>query len=367
MTSTETSAHSPAVGVPYPVRVEPGSLSAAGDFVRELAPAHRYAIITDAHVGPLYASQAADAIGVASNDVLVVPAGESSKTRGTWGWLTDHLIERGFGRDSAIIGLGGGVVGDLAGFVAATYMRGIPIIHVPTTLLAMIDASIGGKTGVDTLMGKNLVGAFHQPAGVLIDPQTLETLPLSELRTGFAEALKHGVIGDRGYFDSVVRAVPAVLYAGQKAGDALTGVIVGSIEIKSRIVSRDELETGLRKILNFGHTIGHAVELLSDYRLAHGEAVSIGMTLEARIAERAGYAKAGMADEIRNALAAAGLPVKLPEGISADRILEVMKADKKARAGSVRYALPRAIGEMAGRESGWSVSVDDAIVREVLR
>jgi 3-dehydroquinate synthase len=187
------------------------------------------------------------------------------------------------------------------------------------------------------------------------------------LRTGFAEALKHGVIGDRGYFDSVVRAVPAVLYAGQKAGDALTGVIVGSIEIKSRIVSRDELETGLRKILNFGHTIGHAVELLSDYRLAHGEAVSIGMTLEARIAERAGYAKAGMADEIRNALAAAGLPVKLPDGMAADRILEVMKADKKARAGSVRYALPRAIGEMAGRESGWSVSVDDAIVREVLR
>lgn len=355
-----------AIDVPYPIKVEPGSLASAGDFVRELAPAHRYAIITDAHVGPLYAGKVAEAIGVASGDILAVPAGEASKTRGSWGWLTDHLIERGFGRDSAIIALGGGVVGDLAGFVAATYMRGIPIIHLPTTLLAMIDSSIGGKTGVDTLMGKNLVGAFHQPAGVLIDPQTLETLPLSELRTGFAEALKHGVIGDRSYFDSVVGAIPSVLYDQRKAGDSLTGVIVGSIEIKSRIVARDEYEGGLRKILNFGHTVAHGIELLSGYSIAHGEAVAIGMTLESRMAERAGLAKAGTADEIRGSLAAAGLPVKLPQGMGADRMMEVMLADKKARAGSVRYALPRAIGEMAGRESGWTVSVDDAIVREVL-
>lgn len=354
------------IQVPYPVRVEAGSLASAGDFVRDVAPAHRYALITDSQVGPLYARGAAAAIGVASGDILVVPSGEQSKTRGSWGWLTDHLIERGFGRDAAIIALGGGVVGDLAGFVAATYMRGIPIIHLPTTLLAMIDSSIGGKAGVDTAMGKNLVGAFHQPSGVLIDPQTLETLPLNELRTGFAEALKHGVIADRHYFDSVVRAIPSVLYDGQKAGDSLTGLIVGSIQIKSRIVARDEHEGGLRKILNFGHTIAHAIELLSGYSVAHGEAVAIGMTIESKVAVRAGFASEGLTGEVRAALLAAGLPVSRPGGMTADRMLEVMRSDKKSRAGSIQYALPRMIGSMAGSDSGWAVTVDDAIVREVL-
>jgi 3-dehydroquinate synthase len=255
---------------------------------------------------------------------------------------------------------------DLAGFVAATYMRGIPIIHVPTSLLAMIDASIGGKTGVDTQFGKNLVGAFYQPSGVLSDPEVLDTLALSELRTGFAEALKHGAIADRGYFDSVVEAIPKVLYDRERGGDSLRHLIVGSVEIKAGIVGRDELEGGVRKTLNFGHTVGHAVERLSDYSMAHGEAVSIGMALESRIAERVGVAQSGVADQVRDALRSAGLPVSLPEGMDADRMLEVMRTDKKVRAGFVRYALPRAIGEMAGGESGWTVSVEDAIVREVL-
>lgn len=350
----------------YPVRVESGSLGNLGRFAREFAPAHKYAIITDTNVGPLYGRAAAEALGIDQSDVLVIPAGESSKTRGTWGWATDELISRGFGRDSALIALGGGVVLDLAGFVAATYMRGLPIIHVPTTLLGMIDASIGGKTGVDTLFGKNLVGAFHQPSGVLIDPQLLETLPLSELRTGFAEALKHGVISSRSYFDSVVGAIPGVLYGGTASGDSLKGIIVGSVEIKSGIVSRDERESGLRKILNFGHTIAHAVEMLSDYTLAHGEAVAIGMTLESKVAERAGIAVRGTAGEIRQAVLAAGLPVALPENMAAERLLEAMRSDKKARRGSVHYALPRSIGEMAGAESGWTVAVDDAIVSAVL-
>ena len=350
----------------YPIDVKAGSLKDLGDFARKVAPAHRYAVITDSHVGPLYGSTAAESLGIDSADVLVIPAGENSKSRGSWGWITDQLIERGFGRDSAIVALGGGVIGDLAGFVAATYMRGIPIVHAPTTLLAMIDASIGGKTGVDTQAGKNLVGAFHPPAGVLVDPQLLDTLPLRELRTGFAEALKHGAIASRGYFDSVVSAIPRVLYGRGQSGDSLAGVIVGSIEIKSGIVARDEHEGGVRKILNFGHTVGHAIEMLSGYSLAHGEAVAIGMTLESRIAERVQIAVEGTAKEIRGALTAAGLPVELPKQLDADRILEVMQADKKVRAGSVQYALPRAIGEMAGAESGWAVSVDESIVREVL-
>ena len=350
----------------YPIEVKAGSLKDLGDFVKRVAPAHRYAVITDSHVGPLYGSTAAESLGIDSADVLVIPAGENSKSRGSWGWITDQLIERGFGRDSAIVALGGGVIGDLAGFVAATYMRGIPIVHAPTTLLAMIDASIGGKTGVDTQAGKNLVGAFHPPAGVLVDPQLLDTLPLRELRTGFAEALKHGAIANRGYFDSVVSAIPRVLYGRGQSGDSLAGVIVGSIEIKSGIVARDEHEGGVRKVLNFGHTVGHAIEMLSGYSLAHGEAVAIGMTLESRIAERVQIAVEGTAKEIRGALTAAGLPVELPKQLDADRILEVMQADKKVRAGSVQYALPRAIGEMAGAESGWTVSVDESIVREVL-
>lgn len=350
----------------YPIEVKAGSLTSLGDFVRRVAPAHRYAVITDSNVGPLYGSAAGDSLCIDPADVLVIPAGENSKTRGSWGWVTDQLIERGFGRDSALVALGGGVIVDLAGFVAATYMRGIPIVHVPTTLLAMIDASIGGKTGVDTQAGKNLVGAFHPPAGVLADPQLLDTLPLRELRTGFAEALKHGAIADRGYFDSVVSAIPRVLYGRGQSGDSLAGVIVGSIEIKSGIVARDEHEGGVRKILNFGHTVGHAIEMLSGYSLAHGEAVAIGMTLESRIAERARIAAEGTAKEIRSALTAAGLPVERPANLDADRILEVMQADKKVRAGSVQYALPRAIGEMAGADSGWTVSVAESIVREVL-
>ena len=352
--------------VPYPIHVEPGSLARLGTFAREVAPAHRYAIITDSNVAPLYGQKAAEALGVDPSEVLVIPAGASSKTRGTWGWVTDELITRGLGRDAAIIALGGGVVGDLAGFVAATYMRGIPIVHVPTTLLAMIDGSIGGKTGVDTHWGKNLVGAFHQPSGVLADPQVLATLPLKELRTGFAEALKHGAIADRGYFDSVVSDIPRVLYGRGQSSDSLAGLIVGSIGIKAGIVGRDEREGGLRKILNFGHTIGHAVETLSDYTLAHGEAVAIGMALESAVAERADIATEGTADEIRGALSSAGLPVRAPGNIEPDRILEVMRADKKVREGSVRYALLRSIGEMAGADSGWTVAVDDAIVREVL-
>ena len=352
--------------LPYPIRIESGSLASLGGFARVFAPAHRYAIISDTNVAALYGRQAAESLGIDAADILVIPAGEASKTRGTWGWVTDQLITRGFGRDSALVSLGGGVVVDLAGFVAATYMRGIPILHVPTTLLAMIDASIGGKTGVDTKLGKNLVGSFHQPSGVLADPQVLDTLPLSELRTGFAEALKHGAIADRGYFDSVVEAIPSVLYDREKGGDSLRRLIVGSMEIKAGIVGRDHLESGVRKTLNFGHTIGHAVERLSDYSMAHGDAVAIGMVLESRIAERVGIAVGGTAAEIRNALSTAGLPVSLPEGMEAEGMLDAMRSDKKARAGFVRYALPRAIGEMAGAESGWTVSVEDAIVREVL-
>lgn len=276
------------------------------------------------------------------------------------------MLARGFGRDSAVIALGGGMIGDLAGFVAATYMRGIPVVQIPTTLVAMVDASIGGKTAVDTYAGKNLVGIFHAPATVVIDPQTLATLPLREIRAGIAEIVKHGVIADEPYLRQVASALPEVLSTGGQTSDTMLALIVPSVEIKAGIVSRDEREEGLRKILNFGHTIGHAVELVSGYSLLHGESVAIGMALEGRLAERIGVAQAGTAATITKVLQTAGLPTELPDGFDPDDLIRAMRSDKKGLSGKVRFALPRRIGAMAGSEAGWTVSVSDDQLREVL-
>jgi len=305
-------------------------------------------------------------LGKDKTDVLIIPAGESNKTRDTWARLTDQMLAKGYGRDSTVIALGGGVVGDLAGFVAATFMRGIPVVQVPTTLVAMVDASIGGKTGVDTYLGKNLVGVFHFPAAVLIDPQVLATLPVRELRAGFAEIVKHGVIANDAYFREVASSVRNLLDKGGPESDRMLSVIVQSIEIKADVVSRDEREDGLRKTLNFGHTIGHAVELVSGFSLLHGEAVAIGMALEGRLAERIGVAQAGTAEAIIEALRTAGLPTELPRPFEKGAVLEAMRSDKKARSGKTMFALPLRIGAMAGADTGWTVSVTDDQLREVL-
>lgn len=342
-------------------------MAQVGTIAREVAPAHRYAVISDSNVGPLYANQVRDDLGKDAADLLTIPAGESNKTRDTWARLTDQMLAKGYGRDSAVIALGGGVVGDLAGFVAGTFMRGIPVIQVPTTLMAMVDASIGGKTAVDTPAGKNLVGVFHFPAAVLIDPQVLATLPLREMRAGFAEIVKHGVIANEAYLREVAGSASNLLGNAGPDSDTMLSVIVRSIEIKADIVSRDEREDGLRKTLNFGHTIGHAVELVSGYSLLHGEAVAIGMALEGRLAEMVGVAQAGTAGAITNALLAAGLPTDLPQPFDRAAMLEAMRSDKKGRSGKTMFALPSRIGTMAGAETGWTISVGDDRLREVLR
>ena len=344
----------------------PGLLSDVGSIVQQTAPAHRYALITDSNVGPRYAETVLQGLGRERSDLLIVPAGESNKTRDTWARLTDQMLAKGYGRDSAVVALGGGVVGDLAGFVAGTFMRGIPVVQVPTTLLAMVDSSIGGKTGVDTYMGKNLVGVLHFPAAVLVDPQVLATLPLRELRAGFAEVVKHGVIANDAYFRGVASSVRKLLDKDGPGSDTMLSVIVQSIEIKADIVSRDSREDGLRKTLNFGHTIGHAVELVSGFSLLHGEAVAIGMALEGRLAERIGVAQTGTADGIIEALRTAGLPTDLPRPFAKDAVLEAMRSDKKARSGKTMFALPLRIGAMAGADAGWTVSVSDDQLREVL-
>jgi 3-dehydroquinate synthase len=349
----------------YDVTVAAGVFDRIGDIVRDVAPAHRYAVVTDANVGRFHGPRVLDALGVERAAVFTVPAGESHKTRDSWARVTDDLFAARFGRDTTIVALGGGVIGDLAGFVAATFMRGVPFVQVPTTLLAMIDASVGGKTGVDTAAGKNLVGAFHQPAAVVADLRSLVTLPAEHLRAGLAEAIKHGVLADAAYFDSVT-AVAERIADVDVAGAEMLDLVARSIEIKASVVRRDERETGLRKILNFGHTIGHAVEHASGYSLLHGEAVAIGMVIESRLAEHVGVAEPGTASQVQSAVRRAGLPDSLPPHIAAADIVAATHGDKKARGGRAEYALPARIGAMAGENEGWAVAVPDAIVREVL-
>lgn len=348
----------------YDILIAPRALDEIGAIVRRVAPAHRYAIITDRHVAPLYAGRVAGALGAERTGIFQLPAGEEHKTRESWARLTDELLAAGFGRDTTVVALGGGVVGDLAGFVAATYMRGVPFVQVPTTLLAMIDASIGGKTGVDTPAGKNLVGAFHQPAAVIVDPDTLATLPPTQLRAGAAEAIKHGIVADAAYFERVAALLPTVL--SDPCGPAMRDLIAGSIAIKADVVARDAREGGVRKTLNFGHTLGHAIEAESGYRLLHGEAVAIGMTLEGELAERIGIAEHGTAARVRAAVERAGLPAARPAALSPERILVATRSDKKARRGAVEYALPRRVGEMDPAGGGWGIAVPDDAVRAVL-
>jgi 3-dehydroquinate synthase len=338
-----------------------------GKLVTAYAPAHRYAVVTDANVHKLYAGAVEASFAPHTIDGVKISAGESYKTRETWATVTDTLLEAGLGRDSTIVALGGGVVGDLTGFVAATYMRGVPFVQIPTTLVAMVDSAIGGKTGVDTPAGKNLVGCFHMPAAVLVDPQVLVTLPLRELRAGFAEVIKCGVVADTAYFQLVREAMPDLLSGGIGRSDRLEPLLLGGIGIKVRIVVEDERENGIRKVLNFGHTIGHAVEITSGYSLLHGEAVAIGMAVESELAERIGAAEPDTTAKIVEALNIAGLPTRLPPECEPQRLLDAMRSDKKGREGKIRFALPTKVGEMARDGSDWSVPVADELIMEVLR
>jgi 3-dehydroquinate synthase len=329
-------------------------------------------VVTDETVAPLYLERVLDSIAGSAGSIprdrciaVAIPAGEQHKTREQWARVTDELLGARCGRDTTIVALGGGVVGDLAGFVAATYMRGVPVVQCPTTLLAMVDASVGGKTGVDTPAGKNLVGAFHPPAAVVADPSVLATLPARELRAGLAEVLKHGVIADAGELERL-RALPPSPGSESFSADQFVALVARSVAIKAEIVRADEREGGVRKVLNFGHTIGHAVEAASGFALLHGEAVAVGMIAESRLAERAGVAESGTAGAVEVAVGDLGLPTRIPHGLGAAQLLALTRADKKTRRSTVEYALPRRIGQMAGRDAGWAVPIDDALVLGVL-
>ncbi|MGH7559739.1 MAG: 3-dehydroquinate synthase [Gemmatimonadales bacterium] len=340
----------------YPVFVAPGLIGSLAARCAALLPGRRLVVVTDRTVARAVSHDL-------SVPTLVVAPGEASKTRARWGALTDRLLALGLGRDGALVAVGGGVVGDLAGFVAATYLRGIPWIAVPTSLLAMVDASVGGKTGVNTRLGKNLVGAFHPPAGVLADPAVLRTLHLAHLRAGLVEALKHGLVADAEYFDWTEREAESLLGAN---ADRLTELVGRSVTIKASIVTEDEREQGRRAVLNAGHTIGHAIEQVSRFSILHGEAVGIGLAIESLLAERIGVAASGLAARVGTALDRLGSATALQGSWTTDALLAALGHDKKVRDTTLRFALPASIGTMSGGDRNWTVPVSEAVVRDVL-
>lgn len=332
-----------------PVHVAPGALASLKALISARHPGRRAVVISDEHV--------AREVPTPLGDVprLTFPAGERHKTRETWARLTDQLLALGADRDTLIVAIGGGVTTDLGGFVAATFLRGVPWVAVPTTTLGMIDAAIGGKTGVDTPAGKNLVGAFHQPDAVVVDPTILATVPPDVYREGLAEAVKHGLIRDA---DHVAWLAAHAAPIAARDPETLAELLRTSIAIKADVVTADEREGGLRAILNAGHTVAHAIELASDYAISHGEAVAIGLLLETRVAEATGIAETGTVQAVRHVLHALHLPTEVPHAIARDRLRAALATDKKNRAGVVRAALLARVGAVARRDGAWTVPLD---------
>jgi shikimate kinase / 3-dehydroquinate synthase len=331
--------HLEAMGT-YDVIIQPNSLDRFGEVLHERGVAHPV-VVTDQNVAQLHSEHLLGSLRSAGYDpgMLVIAPGESSKTLDTVNTLWRGFLQAGVDRKSTIIAAGGGVVGDLAGFAASTFMRGIDWIAVPTTLLAMVDASLGGKTGFDLPEGKNLVGSFHAPRLVLADPCALDTLPEIELRAGLAEVVKHGVIADPVLFDECGQGL-------KRVKEILPAIIRRAVAVKVRIIESDPYERGERTALNLGHTVGHAVEAVSGFRVRHGEAVAMGMVAEAKLAERFGIAAGGLSSRIAKVLLDLGLPVEIPEELPRPELVRAMYADKKKARGVLRFALPAEIGRM---------------------
>ena len=328
----------------YPIFVGARAIRDAGRLLAPMLPASRAVIVSNPVVAanwlkPLSESLAAAGVGA---DAILVADGESHKTLRTLDEVITRLIELRAERATTVIALGGGVVGDIAGFAAASYLRGVPLVQVPTTLLAQVDSSVGGKTGVNHPLGKNLIGAFHQPLAVLIDPECLRTLAERELDAGLAEVVKYGAIRDRAFFEWLEKSVDRLRARDQ---EALTHAIERSCAIKAEIVAADERESGVRALLNFGHTFGHAIEAGTGYgQWLHGEAVAAGMVMAARLSTRLGTLDETDASRLRRILQRAHLPVEGP-ALGAQRYLELMGRDKKVAAGAIRFVLLRGLGD----------------------
>ena len=351
---------------PYPVVIGAGGLAQLGEQValQGFGPGTKVLIVSNLDVEALYGATALASLQAAGfeSQLLVVEAGEQQKTPATIGLIHEAAFERKLERRSLLIALGGGVVGDMTGFAAATWLRGIAVVQVPTTLLAMVDAAIGGKTGVNHPGGKNLIGAFHQPRLVLIDPLTLLSLPVREFRAGMAEVIKYGVIGD-----------PELVAALEGAGDLsgleylpaglLQTILRRSAAAKAQVVAADEHEAGLRAILNYGHTLGHVVETLCGYgTYLHGEAVALGMLAAGEIAVALGLWTAADQERQRRLVAAAGLPLRWPD-LELEAVLACLQGDKKVRSGRVRFVLPTGIGSVEIRDDISAAVIGAALER----
>ena len=346
----------------YEIRIGGGLLATLGSKCASLKLGPRCTIITDTNVGKRFAKPAFNSLARAgfSPALIVVPAGESAKSLKSVQACYDQLAMHRLERTSFIVALGGGVVGDLAGFAAATYLRGISFVQVPTTLLAQVDSSVGGKVGVNLKAGKNLVGAFYQPRLVLCDLDTLQTLPEREYRAGLAEVIKYGIIHDASLFAQLEREIPKLLHRDQKT---LAAVIARCCEIKADVVGLDEKEGGLRAILNFGHTIGHAIEAICGYgKFLHGEAISIGQVTTIKISRRVPGLSKRDADRAINLFERAGLPTRIRlNSVQRRKLFAAMRLDKKVRGGETRFVLARKIGHVI-----WGRRVPEVYIREAL-
>jgi 3-dehydroquinate synthase len=349
---------------PYNIVVASNGVAHLGNWMEPLKLGKKVLLVSNPIVfnhdgAKLNASLAAAGFEVAH---CILPAGERYKTLNSIQKLYDAALENRLERSSTIVALGGGVIGDMAGFAAATWLRGINFVQVPTSLLAMVDAAIGGKTGVNHPKGKNLIGAFHQPRLVLIDPQVLATLPAREFRAGMAEVIKYGVIWDAELF-AQLEAAKRLDQQRYISEDLLQTILTSSCQAKAHVVSKDEKEAGLRAILNYGHTIGHAVESLTGYRVVnHGEAVAIGMEAAGRIAVELNLWPKAACDRQRALIEKTGLPTHLPPGLKIDEIVATLQTDKKVQAGKVRFVLPTAIGTVKVTDE-----VPSAVVHQVLQ
>jgi len=324
----------------YPISIGPGLL-ANRELLEARIRGRDLLIVTNETVAQLYLAKLTDTLASKRVAECILPDGEQHKTLQTAGWVFDALVAKKMNRDATVLALGGGVIGDIAGFAAACYQRGVGYVQIPTTLLAQVDSSVGGKTGVNHPGGKNLIGAFYQPLAVIADTDTLATLPDRELRAGLAEVIKYGCVWDPLLFDWLDNNIPKLL---ARDVDALTYAIARSCEIKATVVAKDEREQNLRAILNFGHTFAHAIEAATGYETyLHGEAVGLGMLIAADVSHRLGLIDAAIQERVREILRKAGLPTAAPR-IGAVRALELMQMDKKVLAGTVRLVLLERLG-----------------------
>jgi 3-dehydroquinate synthase len=362
---------------PHPVEIRVGSQNRkrypvwVGKGVWEKIRSHipqrifRVALVADRRVADLYADQIEDLIGAVNLrvDRFVFESGEQQKTRKTKAWIEDQMISAGMGRDTLLCALGGGVTTDLAGFVAATYMRGISYIGLPTTLLGMVDASIGGKTGINTPQGKNLIGAFHPPTAVFSQVDSLQSLDAAEVENGMVEMFKHALIADAGYAGFLVQNAPSIR-EGETA--VLIRAIAESVRIKADVVGQDPAECGKRRVLNFGHTVAHALEKIHHWKISHGHAVALGMWFETCVAARLGVCDRQTKDDIQHALRMMRFDTQLKE-IDSNTLVEAMRGDKKNEQAEILMSLPQKIGKMFENDGKWAVTIDPRIIEEVLR